>query len=38
MPQRTQTRTQARAYRIKTERALNNTHIAERNIPRRSKR
>ena len=33
MPTRKQTRAKARAYRIHTERALNDTHVAERNIP-----
>ncbi|MCV7108185.1 HNH endonuclease, partial [Mycolicibacterium chitae] len=33
MPRRTQTRAKARAYRIKTERALNDAHVAERTKP-----
>ena len=33
MPKRKRTRAQARDYRIKAERALNDTHVAERNIP-----
>ena len=33
MPKRKQTRAKARAYRINAERALNNTEVAEHNIP-----
>ncbi len=33
MPTRKRTRTQARADRITTERALNDAHLAERNKP-----
>jgi hypothetical protein len=33
MPTRKRTRTQTRADRIKTERALNDAHLAERNQP-----
>ncbi|HUO37176.1 MAG TPA: hypothetical protein VMU34_04700 [Mycobacterium sp.] len=36
MPTRQKTRAAARTQAIHTERALNDTHVAQRNMPRRS--